>query len=772
VPIRGETIGVAYVRVLADGEGLDRSIEDAFEDQEKTFKQQGKEGAGHFNEGFDEEFLKDFGQKLRDALDVKEMKDFEKQWRADMRQISNDTQITTNKIAKEFQKVEPVLLRHATLVSQGQRDWKKFREENKRGESGLHRLSDRFTHLGDLVGKGFGKGARNNFLNLFGVAAAAPFKLLSGAVDGVAKSMSAFQSLSGFFLRFATDGPDGAGKIAKSFAGIAAAGSLMAATVGGAVLVMGALMAIAGPLMSLLAGLAGIVVALAASLTFALGGALVAVAGALIPVAGLIAGLAFAYKSLNEEQKKTFDPLIEKFKKLKSVFATNFMAAFGDTVDNLMPIFKVLNPLVAAFGTAIGDVVNQWGKATQSATFTKFMQTFTTFLPEAIRTVGTIAQNVGGILGGAFRAAAPFIQDFLDWLAKVTGDFNTWINSAEGQNSVAAFLDKAKESAKSVGKFLEDALVSLGALLGGPAKKEGDNIFDSMARQLRRFTNYLKDPKNQQAISDWFADARKLANQIGRAADKAREFMDKLDTPESRKNLRTILEIVTKIWGIINFMISAYNKFAPSIKRSLPFIESVKTGFKNLKSTIDNVKRAVDLVRIAIGVMRDRARTAWQDIQDKADAVKQHWQEIPDAIVDGFTGLGARIAAAIGEVLINIRISIPNPGNIPRSLFDKAVDKVTASGGIFNGAQMRIIGEAGPEAVVPLNRALSRVDPAVRALSAFAQGLNQPSAAPVPSMASGGVVAPRPIDVTIITPTKDPHAVALETINRLTAVGY
>jgi hypothetical protein len=34
------------------------------------------------------------------------------------------------------------------------------------------------------------------------------------------------------------------------------------------------------------------------------------------------------------------------------------------------------------------------------------------------------------------------------------------------------------------------------------------------------------------------------------------------------------------------------------------------------------------------------------------------------------------------------------------------------------------------------------------------------------------VVAPRPIDITIITPTKDPHAVALETINRLTAVGY
>ena len=46
----------------------------------------------------------------------------------------------------------------------------------------------------------------------------------------------------------------------------------------------------------------------------------------------------------------------------------------------------------------------------------------------------------------------------------------------------------------------------------------------------------------------------------------------------------------------------------------------------------------------------------------------------------------------------------------------------TATGGIFAGAQTRVIGEAGPEAVVPLARDLSRVDPAVRALSAFAQG--------------------------------------------------
>lgn len=55
-----------------------------------------------------------------------------------------------------------------------------------------------------------------------------------------------------------------------------------------------------------------------------------------------------------------------------------------------------------------------------------------------------------------------------------------------------------------------------------------------------------------------------------------------------------------------------------------------------------------------------------------------------------------------------------------------------ASGTITTGPEVAVIGEAGPEAVVPLNRDLSRVDPSVRWLSAIAQGKT-------PAMAGGGI---------------------------------
>jgi hypothetical protein len=92
---------------------------------------------------------------------------------------------------------------------------------------------------------------------------------------------------------------------------------------------------------------------------------------------------------------------------------------------------------------------------------------------------------------------------------------------------------------------------------------------------------------------------------------------------------------------------------------------------------------------------------------------------------------------------------------------------LTASGGIFSGAQARIIGEAGREAVVPLDRPLSQVDPAVRALSAFAQGLSTGS--------KGGYGGSKTIDAsgwTIVTPTEDPYAVATEVMNTLAASAY
>jgi phage-related protein len=88
-----------------------------------------------------------------------------------------------------------------------------------------------------------------------------------------------------------------------------------------------------------------------------------------------------------------------------------------------------------------------------------------------------------------------------------------------------------------------------------------------------------------------------------------------------------------------------------------------------------------------------------------------------------------------------------------------------ASGMLLNGPRRLLAGEAGPEAVVPLRRSLSRVDPSVRALSAIAQGL------PIPAGSGGGAMAGRSLNIEpgaiVIQGVRDPNAAALGVVSRI-----
>lgn len=130
---------------------------------------------------------------------------------------------------------------------------------------------------------------------------------------------------------------------------------------------------------------------------------------------------------------------------------------------------------------------------------------------------------------------------------------------------------------------------------------------------------------------------------------------------------------------------------------------------------------------------------------------------IANGIVDEFSGLGNQIENAIGPINIHV--------NVDTSEVSRA--RNMAAGGLVNRASLRVVGEAGPEAVVPLARPLSQVDPSVRMLSAFAQGKLKEKDLPTNNTRSLADV-----DITVITPTKDPVAVAAEVFNRLAAASY
>lgn len=178
------------------------------------------------------------------------------------------------------------------------------------------------------------------------------------------------------------------------------------------------------------------------------------------------------------------------------------------------------------------------------------------------------------------------------------------------------------------------------------------------------------------------------------------------------------------------------------------------------------VKKIPDTDKVAL------SETGGDKVVGSADAVKKAIEKIPQTWSTSIklTGVDNAVSGA-GDVEYAISRIKSKTVTITTNYVSNGAP--AASGRIINSPQRLLVGEAGPEAIVPLNRALSRVDPSVRWLSALGQGK-----VPTQPMASGGVVGSgRTVNIEAgaiqVNGGPDPRRTAQEVVNRISerAVG-
>lgn len=160
--------------------------------------------------------------------------------------------------------------------------------------------------------------------------------------------------------------------------------------------------------------------------------------------------------------------------------------------------------------------------------------------------------------------------------------------------------------------------------------------------------------------------------------------------------------------------------------------------------------------------------------------------QVTGAVITGLSPVGAAVSRALSGVAgalsgpfeagwraisailsrINAAVSSAVSAAARIARIASSAPKPFAKGGTVYGPTSALIGEAGPEAVVPLNRPLSLVDPSVRWLSAIAQGKT--------SFASGGIAGGRslvimPGAIVVQAPNADPGLVAEAVLDRFAA---
>lgn len=651
------------------------------------------------------------------------------------------------------------------------------------------------------------------------------FGLLSGQGVQAFTDVEKAASAAGTELENAGNGASGAA------AGIAEAGAASGpAAIAIGVLLAGAFQLAAAGAMLLL----GAIIAVSSALSFALVGGIAAVAVALVPLGAAFGVALLALSNMDAKTKKAFTGIKTQFGNLGKVASAELFKNASTDADKLSSSLQSLTPVVREVAAWLRGMAESLLDALNGPGGQAFLKFLGVEIPKLLKPIGQIAKDVGTFLADMFVAAAPLAEHFLGWLAGIAGSLADLGKGGSG-SKLAKFFDSAWKSVKQVGDAIGQVIVLLADLLfNKDAQKAGDQIFGSLADNVKKFRDYLTSPEGKKAMHDLVRDGEKLAAALGSAFVAVGKFIGALDTPETRTVVLFLLRGFARIVTLIAEQIGALGRFQHWLITIAGKVGKLKGAFETAWHAITNAgnrataavgQKIADLVngagRVARSIghffaqmasdigtwfqhMGSRIASIWNTavssiksgisnaaswVSNKISDIVNWFQSLPgkitsidwghvgstvgdaiyNAIINAVTGLPGQIVsmfAHLGQDILNAIGSI-NVGSLihgPAALLHRIG---LASGGLVVGPQMRLIGEAGPEAVVPLSRPLNQVDPAVRALSAIAQG-----------KALGGVAtvdSGRRIDVggiTVITPVKDPAAVAQQVVNRIAAVSY
>ena len=662
----------------------------------------------------------------------------------------------------------------------------------------LNKKTDTF---GNAVGKAFGKGKRNDFINLIGGMAGAFAKL--GAKLAIFP-LHLLGALTDSFSAFFTTLKEGGNILQAGGAGIGAFIQGIGFAVPALIGAVAALVLFGEVIPGVVAGLsllAGAVVATASAISYGLVGALAAVgpaaAGALLGLGGVF----FAIRSFASD-KKNKKLMKEWFEDSQKNWAKQFK---GQAKSFLSDMHEVLHVLLDAATPAVKAFFASWNANMKDTSTKSNGQYLADSLSRIATTLNAAIPHALSGLVGLFRPIMPYAEALADKIAEIASRFDEWANSEPGQNQIADFMKTAWADAKKVWDILVD-IKDLIFTVFEVSEPTGGGILDGIHSKLREIIKWLQDPANRGKIDEWFANAGAMAVDVGELAGHLGEIIKNFNSKEAQANAKNIMDIINAIgagaaavsatadaigsafgWlqkisdllsldpkeglgGWLHDKIFGVSKKPPKppvLPKFTPppppkfgaLPQSTQQAIINYKATVTLDDKLFKEKRAAIDNFVFNEKTIpikgnealWQSMKNTAAAYVFTPKQIPikgnekewnatkgtiaayvfkpkvvpihvndSALVSWVANFNAKNLSKTVHIRYAVSGKLPGGGTSQQG----GSTSGTAAGGVFMGAQQRLIAEAGPEAVVPLDRALNRVDPSVRSLSAALQSLS------------------------------------------------
>lgn len=359
------------------------------------------------------------------------------------------------------------------------------------------------------------------------------------------------------------------------------------------------------------------------------------------------------------------------------------IAQFFDTAERIMP-------LIVDLAVALGDALSKLVTPTTLAGAEQFIKSLTDFMPILGQIVGVIANlNIFGILAAALEAIGALLAPILPPLAQ----FATILGETlvTGLQSLIPEFTKLGESLAPVIQFIGELVIAvLPPLIDIIAV-----VIENIAAWIDMFT----------ALADALLGGEEGTKAFG--------------------------EVVTNVFQVIGGVITFTTTIITGILKAVTALLKGDTAgaFKFLE---DAVRKAFEGIGIDFDDLMQWMLDLWNNVSKFFGKIGDAISDFGDTVADVFEGVIGWISDAINWFGSLFGAAKRASGAASGAGGGGGGFRAMASGGVLNGPRRILAGEAGPEAIVPLNRALSQVDPSVRWLSAIAQGMTP--------MASGGLV--------------------------------
>jgi phage shock protein A/phage-related protein len=436
-------------------------------------------------------------------------------------------------------------------------------------------------------------------------------------------------------------------------------------------------------------------------------------------------------------------------------------------------IIGAILPFLVSVGQALASLVTD-ESVDKTAGFFATLTEFVPILGEILSTLGDL--NIFGLLADALLSVGQVIEPLLPSLGLLF-------------KAVSGALMKAFETLVPVLITLAEAFIPVVDVVTELIGSVLPPLIDLLAPVLQGIAGLAA------GVLEGFVPA--IATLVGGVADLAPAFLDIATalTPLIAESLPLLVDLFLSMQPVTQMFVETLIGLLPSILALIPPFLQIATAILPplLEIMISLVQGGlfplIETIRILAPPIIDIITLFAQGLLPIIDAAVVMFGGLADFLAGVFLGDWDRAWSGVGRIFqgvwdgivatlklaVNFLIdtlnglfkALDNLGQTVRAIsggalgfdVDLRIPRL-ASGYLTSGPMFAQIGEAGREAVVPLDRPLSQVNPAVRPLAEFAQGKSSGNGDGKTTTIEAGAI-------TIVTPASDPAIVASMVIDEL-----